>query len=85
MVPTKTPLMPRQQEKSNDNTVYFYFTQFKGLPLLSTAESKISRDECHTALENMWVVFKSFLILISNTDSTVLRDQTLYDFNTFIP
>ena len=85
MVPTKTPLMPRQQEKSNDNIVYFYFTQFKGLPLLSTAESKISRDECHTALENMWVVFKSCLILISNTDSTVLRGQTLYDFNTFIP
>ena len=30
------------------------------------AKSKISVDKCHIALENMWVIFKYFLILISN-------------------
>ena len=30
------------------------------------AKSKISLGKCHTALENMWVIFKFLLILISN-------------------
>ena len=30
------------------------------------AESKISLGKCHLALENMWVVFKYLLTLISN-------------------
>ena len=30
------------------------------------AKSKISLDKCHTALENMWDLFKYPLILISN-------------------
>ena len=33
---------------------------------LSMAESKISLGKCHLALENMWVVFKYLLTLISN-------------------
>ena len=28
--------------------------------------SKISLGKCHIALENMWVIFKFILILISN-------------------
>ena len=31
------------------------------------AKSKISHGKCHVALENMWVIFKYLLILISNT------------------
>jgi len=30
------------------------------------AKSKISLGKCHIALENMWVIFKYLLILISN-------------------
>ena len=30
------------------------------------AKLKISLGSCHTALENMWVIFKYLLILISN-------------------
>ena len=30
------------------------------------AKSKISVGKCHIALENMWVIFKYILILISN-------------------
>ena len=33
------------------------------------AKSKISLDKCHTALENMWDLFKYHLILISNISS----------------
>ena len=48
---------------------------------LSMTKSKISPGKCHTALENMWVIFKYLLILISNI---IPRwEQTLYDFNTF--
>ena len=39
------------------------------------AKSKISLGKGHTALEeNMWVIFKYLLILISN-NSTVKREQ----------
>ena len=30
------------------------------------AKSKISLGKCHTALENMWVILKYLLALISN-------------------
>ena len=30
------------------------------------AKSKISHGKCHVALENMWVIFKYLLIMISN-------------------
>ena len=30
------------------------------------AKSKMSLGKCHVALENMWVIFKYLLILISN-------------------
>ena len=30
------------------------------------AKSKISLGKCHIALENMWVIFKYLLILMSN-------------------
>ena len=33
---------------------------------LSMVNSKISLGKCHTALENMWVIFKYILILIYN-------------------
>ena len=33
---------------------------------LSMAKSKISFGKCHIRLENMWVIFKYLLILISN-------------------
>ena len=32
---------------------------------LLKAKLKISLGECHTALENMWIIFKYLLILIS--------------------
>jgi len=33
---------------------------------LSVAKSKISLGKCHIALENIWVILKYCLILISN-------------------
>ena len=45
-------------------------------------KSKISPGKCHIALENMWVIFKYLLIMISKI-IPVKRKQTLYDFNTF--
>lgn len=51
---------------------------------LSMAKSKISLGKCHSALANMWVIFKFLLILISNM-IPVTKEQTLYDFYTFRP
>ena len=42
----------------------FFFFQFSNF---TEAKSKISVGICHITLENMWVIFKYFLILISNT------------------
>ena len=44
-------------------------------------KSKIPLGKFHIPLENMKVIFKSLLILILN--STVIREQTLYDFKSF--
>ena len=46
---------------------------------LSMAKSKISLGKCHIALENMWVIFKYLLILISKVR------RLPYEFNTFRP
>ena len=47
-----------------------FFQPFKNVKTtflgLSRAKSKISFGKCHIALENMWVIFKHLLILISN-------------------
>ena len=43
---------------------------FFGLIILlrfSMAKSKISLGKCHITLENMWVILKYLLILISNS------------------
>ena len=45
------------------------------------AKSKISPGKCHIALENVWVIFKYLMILISNK-FTMIKEQTLYNFNT---
>ena len=42
------------------------FFSLLNLLRLSMAESKISHGKCHLALENMWLVFKYLLTLISN-------------------
>ena len=47
---------------------------------LSMAKSKISPGKCHIALENVWVIFKYLMILISNK-FTMIKEQTLYNFN----
>ena len=44
------------------------------------AKSKISPGKCHIALENVWVIFKYLMILISNK-LTMIKEQTLYNFN----
>ena len=43
-----------------------WFFSLLTLLRLSKAKSKISLSKCHTALENMWVIFKYLLILIPN-------------------
>ena len=43
------------------------------------AKSKFSLGKCHTALENMWVIFKYLLTLISN----IIPQWNLYDFRGF--
>ena len=43
----------------------FYFSLLTLLSL-SMAKSETSLGKCHTALENMWVIFKYLLILIPN-------------------
>ena len=48
------------------------------------AKSKISFDKCHAALDNICVVFKYLLMLISNVISQ-RQEKRLYDFNTFRP
>ena len=52
------------------------------------AESKIFLGKWHTAF--MWDIFKYILIYLINLfnfqhSSTVIREQTLHDFNTFRP
>ena len=42
------------------------FHQSSNLLSLSMAKSKISLGKCHIALENIWVIFKYLLMLISN-------------------
>ena len=60
--------------------VFFSLTLLR----LSVAKLKISLVKCHIAFENMWVIFKYLLILLSN-NSAVIREQTLHSFNTFWP
>ena len=43
------------------------------------AKPKISLGKGHNALENMWVIFK-YLDIDFYHNSTVIREQTLYDF-----
>ena len=45
---------------------------------LSTAKSKISFGKCHSAFENMWVIFKYFFYIDLSHNSTVIKEQTLY-------
>ena len=42
-----------------------FFQSFKFLRS-SMTKSKMSLGKCHTELENIWVIFKYILILISN-------------------
>ena len=41
-------------------------------------KSKISLGKCHIAFENMWAIFKSLLILVSN--NSVILQQSLLNF-----
>ena len=43
-----------------------FFSLLTLLRFFPMAESKISLGKCHIALENMWLIFKYLLILISN-------------------
>ena len=49
---------------------------------ISMAKSKISLGKCHIVLENVWVIFKYLLILISNIIPQWKKNR-LCDFNTF--
>ena len=51
-----------------------FFFNLLTLLRLSMAKSKISLGKCHTALENVWVIFKYLLILISNI--IILKEET---------
>ena len=43
-------------------------------------KSKVSLGKCHIALENMWVILSCDIYFLPN--STVIREQTLYDKRT---
>ena len=67
----------KESDKTEQLTLHFSFKYFLlcNHPLcffslltflrLSMAKSKISLGKCHITLENMWVIFKYLLMLIS--------------------
>ena len=57
--PERSPMM------ENSNVEYIKWVKFK-IQWFSMAKSKISLGKCHTALENVCVIFNYLLILISN-------------------
>ena len=58
--------------------VFSFFWLYWGFQWLNQR----SLGKCHTALENMWVIFKYLLILIFNIIPQ--WEQALYDFSTFM-
>ena len=45
---------------------FLCFFSLLTLLIVSMVKSKTSLDKCHIAFENMWVIFRYLLILISN-------------------
>ena len=62
---------------------FFHLLKVKTLKL-STAKPNISLGKCHIALENMWVIFKYLLILISKVRRLLMISISL-DHEIFAP